>query len=127
MHSEATAIQQYIDELPEDRKYRVEMVRQVILKNLPAGYEEVTNWGMITYQVPLETYSDTYNKKALMYAALASQKNHCPVLLPPCRCRSARMPEPAKMETSPAGQGDRPASVFHGTIRAHGPERSLSA
>ena len=39
------------------------------------------NWGMITYQVPLEKYPDTYNKKPLMYAALASQKNHMSVYL----------------------------------------------
>jgi len=42
------------------------------LENLSEGYEEVMNWGMITYQVPLETYPDTYNGKPLMYAALAS-------------------------------------------------------
>lgn len=39
------------------------------------------NWGMITYQVPLETYPDTYNKQPLMFAALASQKNHMAVYL----------------------------------------------
>jgi hypothetical protein len=36
---------------------------------------------MITYQVPLETFPDTYNGKPLMYAALASQKNHMAVYL----------------------------------------------
>lgn len=36
---------------------------------------------MITYEVPLETYPDTYNGKPLMYAALASQKNHMAVYL----------------------------------------------
>jgi hypothetical protein len=36
---------------------------------------------MITYQVPLETYPDTYNGQPLMYAALASQKNHMAVYL----------------------------------------------
>ena len=57
------------------------MVREVILKHLPVGYEEAINWGMITYQVPLETYPDTYNKKPLMYAALASQKHHMAIYL----------------------------------------------
>ncbi|MGB2955053.1 MAG: DUF1801 domain-containing protein, partial [Anaerolineales bacterium] len=42
---------------------------------------EVMNWGMITYQVPLEVYPDTYNGKPLMYAALANQKNHLAVYL----------------------------------------------
>jgi uncharacterized protein YdhG (YjbR/CyaY superfamily) len=36
---------------------------------------------MIAYQVPLEAYRDTYNKKPLMYAALAAQKNHMAVYL----------------------------------------------
>jgi hypothetical protein len=39
------------------------------------------NWSMITYQVPLEAYPETYNKQPLMYAALASQKNHMAVYL----------------------------------------------
>ena len=39
------------------------------------------NWGMITYQVPLSRYPDTYNKQPLMMAALASQKNHMAVYL----------------------------------------------
>jgi hypothetical protein len=39
------------------------------------------NWGMITYQVPLARYPDTYNGQPLAYAALASQKNHMAVYL----------------------------------------------
>ena len=34
------------------------------------------DWGMISYQIPLDRYPDTYNKKPLMYMALAAQKNH---------------------------------------------------
>ena len=81
MRSSAATVDQYLSELPPDRREAVETVRQVILENLPAGYEEVMNWGMIAYQVPLETYPDTYNGKPLMYAALASQKNHLAVYL----------------------------------------------
>ena len=81
MQSEAKTIDQYLAELPEDRLRALEAVREVILANLPDGYEEVMNWGMITYQVPLVTYPNTYNKKPLMYAALASQKNHMAVYL----------------------------------------------
>lgn len=81
MRSEATTVDQYLSELPADRREAIETVRSVILENLPDGYEEVMNWGMITYEVPLETYPDTYNKQPLMYAALASQKNHMGVYL----------------------------------------------
>ena len=39
------------------------------------------NWGMITYQVPLRTFPETYNGKPLMYAALASQRHYMVVYL----------------------------------------------
>lgn len=81
MQSKATTVSQYLAELPKDRRKAIQAVRKVILENLPKGYEEVMNWGMITYEVPLETYPDTYNKKPLMYAALASQKNYMAVYL----------------------------------------------
>jgi uncharacterized protein YdhG (YjbR/CyaY superfamily) len=81
MRSEANTVEAYLAELPDERREMVETVRQVILENLPKGYEEAMNWGMITYQVPLETYPDTYNGKPLMYAALASQKNYVSLYL----------------------------------------------
>lgn len=81
MQSKAATVKDYLAELPADRRQAIETVRKVILKNLPKGYEEVMNWGMISYQVPLSEYPDTYNKQPLMYAALASQKNHMAVYL----------------------------------------------
>lgn len=81
MKSEASTVEDYLKEVPKDRRSTMAAVREMILKNLPDGYEEVMNWGMITYQVPLSTYSDTYNKKPLMYLALASQKNHMALYL----------------------------------------------
>ena len=84
MQSKANNIEQYLNELSDDRKEAISIVRQTILENLPDGYDEVLNWGMITYEVPLETYPDTYNGKPLMYSALASQKNHMSVYLMGC-------------------------------------------
>ena len=81
MRSEAKTVEAYLAELPDERRKALENVRAVILRNLPKGYEEAMNWGMITYQVPLDVYPDTYNKQPLMYAALASQKNHMAVYL----------------------------------------------
>jgi hypothetical protein len=81
MQSKATTVEQYLNELPEERKIAISKVRDVILENLPNGYQEVINWGAITYEVPLSICPDTYNKKPLMYAALASQKNHMAVYL----------------------------------------------
>lgn len=81
MHSDAADVDAYLSELPADRRAALETVRRTILANLPPGYEETMNWGMITYQVPLEAYPDTYNRKPLMYAALASQKQYMTVYL----------------------------------------------
>ena len=81
MRSDASSVTQYLAGLPEDRRRALMEVRGEILANLPDGYEEAMNWGMITYQVPLERYPDTYNGKPLMYAGLASQKNHMAVYL----------------------------------------------
>ena len=79
--SKATTIEEYFAELPDDRRDAIAEVREVILENLPDGYVEAMSWGMITYEIPLETFPDTYNKKPLLYAALASQKNHMAVYL----------------------------------------------
>ena len=81
MISTADTPEEYLASLPIDRRQALTAVRQVILNNLPKGYEEAMNWGMISYQVPLSIYPDTYNKQPLMYAALASQKNYMAVYL----------------------------------------------
>jgi uncharacterized protein YdhG (YjbR/CyaY superfamily) len=81
MQSKAATVEVYLQELSPERRQQIEAVRAVILENLPEGYEEAINWGMISYQVPLSVYPDTYNKQPLMYAALASQKNHMAVYL----------------------------------------------
>jgi uncharacterized protein YdhG (YjbR/CyaY superfamily) len=81
MRSEATTVEEYLAELSPERREIVETVRTTILENLPAGYQEAMNWGMITYQVPLSIHSETYNGKPLMYVALASQKNYLSLYL----------------------------------------------
>ncbi len=74
--STALTVEEYLHELPPDRRDVVAEVRRTILENLPEGYVESMNWGMISYEIPLETYPETYNDQPLGYAALASQKRH---------------------------------------------------
>ena len=74
--SDAATVEEYLEGLPEERREVVARVREVILRNLPRGYRESMNWGMIAYEVPLEKYPDTYNRQPLGYAALAAQKNY---------------------------------------------------
>jgi len=81
MQSDATSVGAYLKSLAPDRRAAISAVRRAILSRLPKGYEETMNWGMITYQVPLSVCPDTYNGQPLMYAALASQKNHMAVYL----------------------------------------------
>lgn len=81
MKPEVDSIEGYLAALPDDRRKALEAVRATILENLPEGFEEVMNWGMVAYQVPLSRYPDTYNKQPLMLAALGSQKRHMAVYL----------------------------------------------
>lgn len=81
MRSSVTTVADYLAALAEDRREAVTRVRRVIIDHLPEGYEEAMNWGMISYEVPLATYPDTYNGQPLMYTALASQKHHMAVYL----------------------------------------------
>jgi hypothetical protein len=76
VRSDAKTVEAYLEELPEEKRAVVETVREVILRHLPEGYVETMNWGMISYELPLELYPDTYNGKPLSYAALAAQKRH---------------------------------------------------
>lgn len=79
--SKARTVDQYLAELPDARRADVEIVRDMVLGNLPEGYVETMRWGMITYEVPLDTYPDTYNGQPLMFAALAAQKLHLALYL----------------------------------------------
>jgi uncharacterized protein DUF1801 len=73
--SKALTVDDYLAELPPERRSIVASVRDLVRRNLPEGYRETMNWGMISYEIPLERYPDTYNKQPLGYAALAAQKN----------------------------------------------------
>ena len=81
MQSKAKSVEDYLSELDDTRRESISTVRNVVLENLPDGYEEMMLFGMITYAVPLSTFPDTYNKQPLMYAALASQKRHMALYL----------------------------------------------
>lgn len=79
--SDAQTVTEYLASLPDDRRAAVEAVRDVVRANLPAGYEEGMQFGMISWYVPLERFPDTYNGQPLGLAALASQKRHLSLYL----------------------------------------------
>jgi hypothetical protein len=74
--SKETTPAAYLASLPPDRRKVVKAVRALVKKRLPKGYVETMTWGMLSYEVPLRRYPDTYNGQPLMYLALAAQKNN---------------------------------------------------
>jgi hypothetical protein len=84
MQSKAQTVEQYLAELPEERREIVAAVRAAILRNLDKSYAEVMQYGMIGYCVPHSVYPAGYHcdpKQPLPFAGLASQKNHVAVYL----------------------------------------------
>jgi Domain of unknown function (DU1801) len=78
MQSKATTVDAYIAELPEDRQKAISELRKVIKKNLPKGFKEEMNYGMIGYVVPHSKYPAGYHcnpKMPLPFLNIASQKN----------------------------------------------------
>jgi hypothetical protein len=84
MASAAKTVDEYLEGLPDDRRTAIGAVRKVILANLPPGYEESMNYGMIGYVVPHSLYPAGYHcdpKQPLTLACLGSQNNHMAIYL----------------------------------------------
>ena len=61
MQSKAKTPEAYIAEVPADRKKAFSQLRSVIQKNLPKGFKEEMNYGMIGYVVPHSKYPAGYH------------------------------------------------------------------
>jgi hypothetical protein len=79
--SKAATPETYLAELPPERAGFVSRLRDLVNGNLPGGYVERMSWGMISWEVPLDLYPETYNGQPLVYAGLAAQKNHTALYL----------------------------------------------
>ncbi len=78
MRYEANSPDDYIAQLPEERKAAMQELRSIIKSNLPKGFEEVMSYGMIGYVVPHSLYPSGYHcdpKLPLPFMNIASQKN----------------------------------------------------
>ena len=74
----ASTVAQYLAALPADRRAALSAVRKAINENLPDGYEEGMQFGMIGWYVPLSMYPAGYGENPevpLSFVALASQKS----------------------------------------------------
>jgi len=84
MSDSPNTVNAYLAQLTEDRREVLQAVRAVILENLPKGYEEGIQYGMIGYYVPHNVYPRGYHcdpRQPLPFASLASQKNHMALYL----------------------------------------------
>jgi len=78
MQYKASTPEEYITQIPEERTEAMTRLREVILKNLPQGFEEGINYGMIGYFVPHSIYPEGYHctpELPLPFMSIASQKN----------------------------------------------------
>ena len=78
MQSTAQTVNDYLDELPEERKIAFLKLRKSILDNIPIGFEEQLSYGMIGYVVPHSIYPNGYHcnpKLPLPFISIGSQKN----------------------------------------------------
>ncbi len=79
MKNTVQTVDEYIKNLPDKHKQALIELRNIINKNLPEGYEETMQYGMITYVVPLYLYPSGYRGNRdtpLPFISIASQKHH---------------------------------------------------
>ena len=74
MRINANSIEEYLNQLSDDRKIAISTLRKIIIDNLPKGYKETVEYGAISFIVPLEKFS--INNQPLAYISIASQKNY---------------------------------------------------
>lgn len=80
----AKTVDEYLASLPQERRAALASVRAVILANLPEGYEEGLQYGMIGYHVPRSIYPAGYHaspQDPLPFVSLGSQKSHMALYL----------------------------------------------
>jgi hypothetical protein len=78
MQSSVLTVEEYLKEIPEERKPYFYKLRETIVKNIPDGFVEQMSYGMIGFVVPHSIYPDGYHctpKLPLPFINIASQKN----------------------------------------------------
>ena len=71
-------MEEYLNQVPEERKASFRKLYETVSQNLPPGFQEQLSYGMIGWSIPLETYPPGYHctsNTPLPFLNLASQKN----------------------------------------------------
>lgn len=78
MQIQATSVEDYLEQIPVERRETFAKLIETIKNNLPEGYSQGFSYGMLGWAVPLERYPDGYHCAAntpLPFLSIASQKN----------------------------------------------------
>ncbi|RKT01224.1 DUF1801 domain-containing protein [Chryseobacterium defluvii] len=78
MQIPAISVDDYISKIPEERQEIFKKLFDTIDDNLPKGFKQGVSYGMVGWDVPLETYPSGYHctpGTPLPFMGLASQKN----------------------------------------------------
>lgn len=78
MSKEIKTVSEYLNSVEEDKKKFFNELRNLILKNIPKGFEEQISYGMVSYVVPLKTYKEGYHcnpSEPLPFLSIASTKS----------------------------------------------------
>lgn len=89
MQSAEKTVAGYIKSLPPERAVVMSEFRALVNKHIKSGFVETMRWGMISWEIPLDKYPDTYNNQPLNYIALAAQKNNYSLYLMSCYATKA--------------------------------------
>lgn len=79
MKQASQEVQIILDQYSDDRKPAMLKLREIVLQNLPKGFEEAVGYGMIGWCVPHSIYPAGYHcnpEEPLPFIGMASQKNH---------------------------------------------------
>lgn len=78
MQIPADSVADYISKIPEERQEIFRKLFNTVNDSLPKGFQEAVSYGMVGWDVPLETYPAGYHctpGSPLPFMGLASQKN----------------------------------------------------
>lgn len=78
MTIKTNTVEEYLEQVSEDKREALQSLRKVIKKNIPKGFEECINYNMIGYVVPHKLYAPGYHcdpKLPLPFVSIAAQKN----------------------------------------------------
>ena len=78
MTIKASTPSEYVNGIDEARRAAFVKLRETIQENIPDGFQETMNYGMIGFVVPHTRYPDGYHcdpKQPLPFVSIAAQKN----------------------------------------------------